>query len=316
MSEIACFRQLKAQHKMIYSDILNNAMRRASCFLLLSLTAVLYGQQTTTVAVILSSKNHESISLRVDDLKVELNNQTVMVVSVSPLANQHLQYVLLNDQSQDTRWPGGIKQQTDAAAQFLKQVVTPGTDVGSLVNFATEVYIDVQNSRNPDEITAKLVRSGYGKTRMYDAVLSSARWLAKQPVGSDQRKVLFLFCDGEDNGSATSSERVIKTLQQVRIPIFVVAPTTVERKKDGRSLRQLAEGSGGQIYFLPGDAKKGDFDFIRHDLEQSFGHAECSFPPACDSAPCYSRRREPTSFHYCSFSGNSSVRISCRVASA
>jgi Mg-chelatase subunit ChlD len=194
----------------------------------------------------------------------------VTATSVSPVSEAHLQYVLLNDQSGATRWPKGIKQQTNAAAQLLKQVVAPGADIGSLVNFGDEVYIDVQNSHDPDEIAAKLVRRGAGATRMYDAVVSAAKWLAKQPSSSSQRKLMFLFSDGDDNGSKSNLREAAEALQRGRIPIFVIAPSSVESKKEGEYLRQLAREAGGRAYFLPRNTEQTSFDFIKRDLARSF----------------------------------------------
>ena len=233
-------------------------------------TIFLYGQQTTSIPVIVASADQAPISLKVDDLKVEVKGQAVTVMSVSPLAGERLRYLLLNDQSGSTRWPNGIKQQTQVALQFLKQVVTSGSDLGGLVNFADDVYFDVQNSRNPDEIAARLKPEGRGVTRMYDAVVSSANWLAKQASGLDQRKVVFLFCDGEDRGSKTNFEEATEALQRGRIPMFIVAPSSVEGKKDGAILRQLAGDSGGRAYFLPRDTRQINLDFIKRDLGQSF----------------------------------------------
>jgi hypothetical protein len=54
------------------------------------------------------------------------------------------QAVLLNDKSGRTLWPGGIEQQANAAAQLLKEVVRPASDVGSLVNFSEEFSLEVE----------------------------------------------------------------------------------------------------------------------------------------------------------------------------
>src|SRR5260370_42117463 len=77
-------------------------------------------------------------------------------LSVAPA----LQYVLLYDKSGRTLWPGGIEEQANAASQFLKDVVRPGTDVGTLVNFDEDFFIAVENSTQPDDISAKLTRHG------------------------------------------------------------------------------------------------------------------------------------------------------------
>ena len=90
----------------------------------------------------------------------------------APSPGTSWQYVLLNDESGKTLWPGGIEEQANAAAQLLKEVVRPGTDLGSLVNFNEDFPLDVENTTNPDEIAAKLARHGRQGTRLYDALIA------------------------------------------------------------------------------------------------------------------------------------------------
>ena len=192
------------------------------------------------------------------------------IISLSALATEHLQYVLLNDASGRNLWPNGTKQQTDAVDQALREIVTPATDVGTLVNFSDQVYIDVRNEHSTQQISAKLERNGRGETRTYDAVVSAARWIAKQPQLTGYRKVMFLFGDGEDNRSRSSLDDAVAALQGSAIPLFVVAPSASESKKQGDHLRQLASRSGGHVYFLAKNIKHFDFGALRQDLAQSF----------------------------------------------
>jgi len=161
------------------------------------LTSSLHGQQQTiSVPVIVIGGDSGSVTPKASDLKVETQEMNVAVVSLKPLASAQLQYVLLNDQSGRTQWLRGTKEQAEVAGQFLKQIIRPGSDIGSLVNFGDQVYIDVQNSEDPDKLSGKLQRKGVGATRMYDAVVSSANWLGNQTANVDRHKLMFLFCDG------------------------------------------------------------------------------------------------------------------------
>jgi hypothetical protein len=177
-----------------------------------------------------------------------------------------LQYVLLNDASGLTHWPGGTEQQVSVATQFLKRVVTPGSDVGSLVNFSDRdsIFMDVVNSTNPHDIAKKLVGEGRGGTAIYDSVVSAAAWLSKQGP-SDRRKMVFLFSDGDDDASSLSLNDAIKAVQAVRIPVFVIAPSAVEHKKPGKNMTQLADATGGHAYFVD-DSNSFDFAPLKTDL--------------------------------------------------
>lgn len=244
--------------------------RLASLILCCFVGPALYGQQTVDVPIVIVVDDQDSISLNLSDLKAEVRYQPTAVTSITSLAGRRLQYVLLNDASGRNQWPQGTKQQTDAADQLLRQVVVAGSDVGSLVNFSDQVYIDVQNENNPQKLAAKLERTGRGGTVTYDAVVSAAKWLAKRATVVGSRKVMFLFGDGEDNASRSNLNQATEALQRTGIPIFIVAPSSVETKKQGERLRQLASRSGGRVYFLPLDTRQVRFDSLKRDLTQSF----------------------------------------------
>jgi Mg-chelatase subunit ChlD len=175
-----------------------------------------------------------------------------------------LQYVLLNDKSGRTLWPGGIEEQANAAAQLLKEVVKHRSDVGSLINFNQEFLMEVENSTDPTEIAAKLARQGRGGTQLFDALILAANWLAKQD-SPDKRKVIFVFSDGDDNASQINLQETIVALQRTQIPVFVVAPSVVERKPQGKALKQLAARTGGHVSFLH-ENESFDFALVSHDL--------------------------------------------------
>jgi len=241
--------------------------------LLCCLNAVSYGQQTSDVPIdvpiILDAGDQAADSLNGSDLRAKVNHHPIAIASITSLARQHLQYVLINDENRRTLWPDGTQQQIDVASQFLNQVVAAGVDVGSLVNFSDEYYLDARDEKDPRKIAAKLTRGGM-VSAMYDAVVATAHYLARQPAIPDYRKVVFLFCDGEDNASQTSFNQASEVLQRTAIPIFIIAPSSVKSESQGKSLNRLARQSGGRVYFLPKDTRQVNFDFLKHDLAQSF----------------------------------------------
>ena len=233
-------------------------------------TATLYAQRTVSIPVIIVQERESATWVKASDLKVDIDSAPTTIVSLTPLAANHLQYVLLNDQSGKSFWPGGINQQVDVASEFLKQVITPGADSGTLVNFSDEVFLDVKSETDPHKILAHLARHGIGGTRMFDAVVSATKWLQKQKVTPDARKIIILFSDGDDNESYTSLQQAVETLQKASIPVFVIAPSSIEIKKQGHILRQLSAETGGRVYFLPQNTQHISFDFMKQDLAQSF----------------------------------------------
>jgi von Willebrand factor type A domain len=244
-------------------------MKRIALLILCCLARASWGQQTVSVPVIVGGEAH--VSIKASDLKVELNGQPVTILSITPLGSEHLQYVLLNDQNRHTRWPNGNKQQTELADRFLKQVVVAGTDMGTLINFGEYVFLDVQNDNNPQKLAAKVEPVGnVDRSQLYDALVMATRWLAKQPRNSATRRVLVLFSDGQDNASKSNLRQATEAVQLARIPILIVAPSSVENRKEGETLLQLASDCGGKVYFMPRDTKQTNLEFIKHDLDQEF----------------------------------------------
>jgi hypothetical protein len=242
-----------------------------------SLNAALFGQQTIFVPVIVEG-DQAALSLKDSDLKVEVNHQPVTVSSFTPLAGQHLLYALINGERKNTLWPKGSAQQIDVAGQFLKEVITAGVDIGSLINFSDEYFLDVQDQKDPQQLAAKLMNDRSGAA-VYDAVVATADHLARKPDIPGYRKVMFLFCDGEDNLSVLKFNQATVRLQREGIPLFIFAPSSVKKKTQGKNLSKLALELGGRVYFLPDNTKTMSFDSVKQDLARSF-LLKISIPPS------------------------------------
>jgi hypothetical protein len=243
-----------------------------SCFL----NGVLYGQQTISVPLIVEG-DQATLSLKDSDLKVEVNHQPVAVLSITPLGGEHLHYALINAERKNTLWPKGSAQQIDVAGQFLKEVITAGVDIGSLINFSDEYFLDVSDQKDPQQLAAKLMSDRSGAA-LYDAVVATADHLARRPDIPGYRKVMFLFCDGEDNLSVLKLNQATERLQREGIPLFIFAPSAVKKKTQGKNFSKLALELGGRVYFLPDNTKTVSFDSVKQDLTRSF-LLKISIPP-------------------------------------
>jgi von Willebrand factor type A domain len=245
-------------------------MKRLSLLIICCLAHAAWSQHTVNVPILVDA-GQGHVPIKDSDLKAEVNGRPVAVLSMASLASEYLQYALLNDQDRHTRWPNGNKQETELANRFLKQVVVAGTDTGSLVNFGEGVFLDVQNEKNPQKLAAKLEPVGnVDESDLYDALVSAARWLAKQPLSPGARKAVFLFSDGQDHVSKYNLRQATEVLQLAAVPIFIVAPSSIENRKEGETLRQLASDCGGRVYFLPRDTRQTSLDFLKRDLDQEF----------------------------------------------
>ena len=86
-----------------------------------------------------------------------------------------------------------------------------------------------------------------GQTAILDAVKSSADYLAKNAKSGDAGRIraLVLVTDGEDRGSQTKIEDVLRLLQDEKIRVFVIA--MAEGKVFTKILDRLTKGTGGAI---------------------------------------------------------------------
>lgn len=230
----------------------------------------LYSQEKTALPIIVAGATQSSIPVRASDFKVEVNNEPVPVASLTSLSGKPLQYVLIHDQRLHDQWPGGSYQQEQVAKELLRQVISSDSDTGTLVSYSDEVFLDVKDETNPKKLSSQIHTTGIGPAQLYEAVVNGAGLLAKRPTLPNARKVIFLVCDGSDTGSHVGLADAIKSLQEASLPIFVVAPSEREKKKQGQDMRQLAEQSGGRAYFLAPGTKYLTFDDLKRDLADSF----------------------------------------------
>jgi len=227
-------------------------------------------QETIAVPVIVASTPQSSIPVQLSDFKVEVNHEPVSVVSVVSLSGKHLRYVLIHDERLHNNWPGGAAQQIHVAKELLKQVISPDVDTGTLVSYGEEVFLGSENERDPRKLASEVRADTIDPARLYEAIIAGTHRLAKQQSGSDERKVIFLVCDGKETESHVGMAEALNALHKASVAIFVLAPSDVEKRKEGKGLHQLAEQSGGRVYFLSPDTKHLTFNDLKRDLADSF----------------------------------------------
>jgi VWFA-related protein len=109
-----------------------------------------------------------------------------------------------------------------------------------------------------------------GGTALYDAVIASADYLAKNAKRSKQ--VLLIVTDGDDNASSASLESAIRRVQDLDGPaiyciglLFGEDVSRSEARHSREVLTELAEQTGGEAYF-PKALK--DVDGITREVAQ------------------------------------------------
>ena len=142
----------------------------------------------------------------------------------------------------------------DAASLDLVRLSNP-QDEAFLVDFSSEAYIDQDFTNSIAKLQQGLsyIKSS-GGTALYDAVIASADYLAKNAKRSKQ--VLLIVTDGDDNASSASLEQTIRRVQELDGPaiyciglLFGEDVSRSEARHSREVLTELAEQTGGEAYF-------------------------------------------------------------------
>ncbi len=158
----------------------------------------------------------------------------------------------------------------DAASLDLVRLSNP-EDEAFLVDFSSEAYIDQDFTNNIAKLQQGLsyIKSS-GGTALYDAVIASADYLAKNAKRSKQ--VLLIVTDGDDNASSATLESTIRRVQDLDGPaiyciglLFGEDVSRSEARHSREVLTELAEQTGGAAYF-PKSLK--DVDGITREVAQ------------------------------------------------
>ncbi|MGI4826866.1 MAG: VWA domain-containing protein [Janthinobacterium lividum] len=144
-------------------------------------------------------------------------------------------------------------------------------DEAFLVDFSSEAYIDQDFTDSIAKLQQGLsyIKSS-GGTALYDAVIASADYLAKN--GKRPKQVLLIVTDGDDNASSATLEQAIRRVQELDGPaiyciglLFGEDTSRSESRHSREVLSELAQQTGGQAYF-PHSLR--EVDGIAHEVAQ------------------------------------------------
>jgi Ca-activated chloride channel family protein len=119
-----------------------------------------------------------------------------------------------------------------------------------VVNFNKVSYLDQDFTSDINLLQAALHHvSTSGSTALYDATVAAAVHVSNNT--KEQKKVLLLITDGQDNMSQKTLQEATRQLQQENGPIVYAIGLTGEALTDaGRdALSQLASATGGAVFF-------------------------------------------------------------------
>ena len=205
--------------------------------------------KSSTVLITARLKDGTPTGLSTADIEIKVDGKPVTVQEVVAGAPMH--YCLLFDGSATER--GRFKLQQHEAIELLSKV--PESDHGMLVDFGDEYYLDADWT-NPLVLANKIASEQPDQrgTALYDAVVASADHMSKSSPDPGPR-VMFIFSHSEDNESALSQDRAVQLVLKAGIRIYVIGqppqknPDVLWTVKASKTLRQLAERTGGKAYF-------------------------------------------------------------------
>ncbi len=175
---------------------------------------------------------------------------------------------------------GTLPLEKDAVEQFFARVLR-SSDLATLISFSTDVDLLQDFTTDLDLLREGLDRAkisapvGRGPvpgqvagTRLFDAVYLASREKLGQEVG---RKAIIIVSDGFDTGSHTKEKAAIAAAHRSEVIIFSVGIINPRYRSSPRTLRKLANETGGFAVFPRNDEQLLEaFDEIAAQLRTQY----------------------------------------------
>jgi VWFA-related protein len=181
--------------------------------------------------------------------------------------NLPLRVGIVIDASTSIRTRFQFEQQS--ASEFLLSVIKARSDRAFVMGFDSTPTIEQDWTNNLDGLQTGIsrLRPG-GGTALFDAVYTACRdklldvSRGQEPV----RKAMVLISDGEDNQSRVRPDEAVKMCQRAETIIYAISTNwTPTRGQGDKALAQMADATGGQVFFPP-TAEEMSNSF--HDIEE------------------------------------------------
>src|SRR3984957_17703518 len=183
-----------------------------------------------------------------DDQKAPLS-----VTSFHQQINLPLRVGIVIDASNSIRTRFQFEQQS--AIEFLLQVLKARTDRAFVMGFDVTPQVTQDWTNNVDALETGInrLRPG-GGTALFDAVYTACRDKMLDVSGGQEpvRRAIVLLSDGDDNQSRVHPDEVIKECERAETIIYAISTNwTPSRGKGDTVLTQMAESTGGRVFFPP-----------------------------------------------------------------
>jgi VWFA-related protein len=187
--------------------------------------------------------------------------------------NLPLRVGILIDTSTSIRSRFQFEQQS--ANEFLLQILKARGDRAFIMGFDVTPAVTQDWTNNLDGLETGInrLRPG-GGTALRDAVYTACRdklldvARGQEPV----RKAIVLLSDGDDNQSRVYLDEAVKECQRAETIIYAISTNwTPSRGKGDQVLTQMAEQTGGQVFFPPSvEEVSNSFHSIEEELRSQY----------------------------------------------
>ncbi len=144
------------------------------------------------------------------------------------------------------------RQKVAAAALALVKASHPDDEV-FVLHFNEKAYLDTDFTSDPRRLDQALKTfDSRGTTAMRDAIRLAIEHMDRK--ASEDKKVLIVITDGEDNASNISRDYIVKQAQQSGVLVYAIGLLTeIDDEKTQQAKHELdvlTQATGGQAYYL------------------------------------------------------------------
>jgi VWFA-related protein len=186
--------------------------------------------------------------------------------------NLPLRVGIVIDASTSIRTRFQFEQQS--ATEFLLQILKARSDRAFVMGFDVTPTVTQDWTNNLDGLETGInrLRPG-GGTALFDAVYTACRDKLLTERGPEPvRKAMVLISDGDDNQSRVRPDEAIKECQRAETIIYAISTNwTPSRGQGDKVLAQMAEATGGQVFFPPSvEEMSNSFHDIEEELRSQY----------------------------------------------
>ncbi len=214
------------------------------------------------------------------------------VTSFRQQINLPLRVGIVIDASTSIRTRFQFEQQS--AVEFLLQILKARSDRAFVMGFDVTPNVTADWTNNIDALETGInrLRPG-GGTAMFDAVYTACKTKlldvsrGQEPV----RRAMILISDGDDNQSRAHLDEAIKMCQRAETIVYAISTNwTPSRGRGDQVLTQLAQDTGGQVFFPPSvEEMSNSFKNIEEELRSQYSltYIPADFKPNGQFRPIY-----------------------------